>query len=219
MHLAPTCNQQALYSLRRRAMARLDLSMCRILDCMSFTDITRSTSLTTGFNSMVPIVGDWTETLANAGIPASADAYGGENWGGFVAASDINPSNWTRSYARSAYIDPLPPRPNLSILPNSTVTRIIFTNSSSGNLTASSVEYAATRDAARFTVNVTREVILSAGTVGSPRVLMHSGVGPSDVLAAADVPVVHALPGVGQHLQDHIVRYPFFLTQTTPLMI
>ena len=152
------------------------------------------------------MVGNWTDTLANVGIPKNPDANGGEGWGGFIAASAINTANWTRSYARSAYIDPLPPRPNLSILPNATVTRIIFANSTDGNnITASSVEYAFARDAARLTVNVQKEVILSSGAVGSPRIMLHSGVGPSDVLGAAGVPVVHALPGVGQHLQDHIV--------------
>ena len=53
----------------------------------------------------------------------------------------------------------------------------------------------------------------AAGAVGSPHVLMHSGVGPADVLANAGVPLVLALPGVGQHLQDHIVRPPLLLAR------
>ena len=135
----------------------------------------------------------------------SPDANGGQGWGGFIAASAINAANWTRSYSRSAYIDPLPPRTNLAILSNATVTRILFAGSGD-NLTANAVEYAADRNSPRLTVNVTKEVILAGGAVGSPHVLLHSGIGPQDVLSAAGVPVVHALPGVGQHLQDHIVR-------------
>ncbi|PSR72212.1 hypothetical protein PHLCEN_2v11919 [Hermanssonia centrifuga] len=154
---------------------------------------------------IVPVVGNWTQTLADIGIPFSADANGGDGWGGFIATSTINPANWTRSYSRSAYIDPLPPRPNLAILANATVTRILFaSNSSQGNLTANAVEYAASSNAPRLTVNVTKEVILAGGAIGSPHVLMHSGVGPQDILQAAGVPVNLALPGVGQHLQDHI---------------
>ncbi len=153
---------------------------------------------------MVPVVGNWTNTLANVGIPTNDDPNSGEGWGGFIAASAINPTNWTRSYSRSAYIDPLPPRANLAILSNSTVTRVIF-SSDSGNLTANSVEYASSKDAARMTVNVTKEVIIAGGAIGSPHVLLHSGIGPKDVLSAVDIPVLYELPGVGQHLQDHIV--------------
>lgn len=146
--------------------------------------------------------------MAELGVPASADAYSGVTSGGFISTSYINPSNWTRSYSRAAYIDPLPPRPNLSILPNATVTRIIFaSNSTAGNLTANSVQYAAYDGAKTFTVNVTKEVILSGGVIGTPQVLMLSGVGPEDVLEAAGVTVLNALPGVGQHLQDHLVSF------------
>jgi choline dehydrogenase-like flavoprotein len=156
--------------------------------------------------SILPVVGNWTQTLEDIGIPFSPDANGGDGWGGFIATSTINPSNWTRSYSRSAYIDPLPPRSNLAILANSTVTRIIFSpNSPQGNLTASSVEFTAARGAQARTVNVTKEVILAGGAIGSPQVLMLSGVGPKDVLQAVNIPVNVELPGVGQHLQDHIV--------------
>ncbi|KAL1937337.1 hypothetical protein VTO73DRAFT_13850 [Trametes versicolor] len=153
---------------------------------------------------MVPLVGNWTTTLADIGVAVPNDAYGGENWGGFIATSSINPSNWTRSYSRSAYIDPLPPRSNLAVLPNATVTRIIFDTSNKSNITATGVEWATSATAARQTIKVNKEVILAGGAIGSPHVLMHSGVGPSDVLKAAGVDVTLDLPGVGQHVQDHI---------------
>ncbi|KAI0091378.1 GMC oxidoreductase [Irpex rosettiformis] len=160
------------------------------------------------------IVGDWTDSLANLGIPTTVDAYAGDDSGGFVATSSINPSNWTRSYARSAYIDPLPPRSNLAILANATVTRLIFANStdSAGNKNVSAVEFASARGATTNTVKVNKEVILSGGAVGSPHVLLHSGVGPKDVLTGANVPVQIELPGVGQHLQDHISTQVSFKT-------
>ncbi|KAI0637465.1 GMC oxidoreductase [Trametes polyzona] len=153
---------------------------------------------------MVPIVGNWTTTLADIGVAVANDAYGGEGWGAFIASSSINPSNWTRSYSRSAYIDPLPPRTNLAVLPNATVTRILFDNSNKNNLTATGVEWAASANADRQTVKVNKEVILAGGTIGSPHVLMLSGVGPADVLKSAGVDVKLDLPGVGQHVQDHI---------------
>lgn len=157
---------------------------------------------------MFPIVGNWTPTLDAYGIPPNADAFSGSNNGAYVANSAINPSNWTRSDSRAAYIDPLPPRSNLDILTGNTVTRIIFASDSTlGNLTANSVEYGTASGATLHTVNVTREVILAGGALGSPQVLMLSGVGPKDVLDAAGVAVNVELPGVGQHLQDHLVGF------------
>ncbi|KDQ61960.1 hypothetical protein JAAARDRAFT_190666 [Jaapia argillacea MUCL 33604] len=150
-----------------------------------------------------PVIGNWTPTLQGMGVPQSPDAYNGQGWGTFIVSSAINPTNWTRSFARSGYIDPLPPRSNLDILPNATVTRLVFSNSN-GQITATGVEYAATSSGPRVIINVRKEVIITGGAVGSPHILLHSGVGPQDVLSAAGVPVVYNLPGVGQHLQDHI---------------
>ena len=135
------------------------------------------------------------------GVPESPDPSGGQAWGAFIATSAIDPENWTRSYSRAAYIDPLPPRPNLDILPNATVTQILFDD----NLTATGVQFANFKGGPVTTINVRKEVILSSGSIGSPNILMHSGVGPKDVLTAAGVPVKLDLQGVGQHLQDHIV--------------
>ncbi|THH10604.1 hypothetical protein EW145_g1185 [Phellinidium pouzarii] len=154
---------------------------------------------------MLPIISNWSSTLSNVGVPTNPDPYGGTNNGAFIALSAINPSNWTRSYARSAYIDPLPPRANLAILPNATVTRIYFDPTTlTSNATATTVEWAASSTGPRNNVTVNKEVILAGGAIGSPFVLMQSGVGPQDVLQAAGVDVVIDLPGVGQHMMDHI---------------
>lgn len=160
---------------------------------------------------MVPLVGSWIPTLAALGVPETQDAYNGQTWGSFISTSTINPTNWTRSYARSAYIDSLPPRGNIQILPNAMVTRILFGNNTgtgsgagSGDLTASAVEYASSPTSTRYTVGVGKEVILAGGAIGSPTILMYSGIGPKNVLQTAGIQVELDLPGVGQHLQDHI---------------
>lgn len=132
--------------------------------------------------------------------------YGGQNWGTEVSTSTINPKNWTRSYSRSGYLDPLPDQGNYDVLANSHVTRLLFNETSSpDNLTANAVEYTTDGGKTKSTVRVNKEVILSAGSVGSPSVLLHSGVGPKDVLSSVGVKVASELPGVGQHLQDHLV--------------
>ena len=152
------------------------------------------------------MVGQWSTSADNVGIGDSYDAYGGQNLGAYVSTSAINPTNWTRSYSRSGYLDPLPPRPNYDVLTNAYVTRVLFNSSSpASNLTANAVEYTRDGGATKLTVKVNKEVILAGGSIGSPAVLLHSGVGPKDVLSAAGVPLVSELPGVGQHLQDHLV--------------
>lgn len=144
--------------------------------------------------------------MQSVGIPISHDTYGGKNWGAYVSTSAINPTNWTRSYSRSGYLDPLPPRANYDVLTDAHVTRILFNSSSkAGNLSANAVEYSPDGGASKLTVKVKKEVILAGGSVGSPAVLLYSGVGPKDVLDAAGVDVVSELPGVGHHLQDHLV--------------
>ncbi|KAH9912095.1 GMC oxidoreductase [Epithele typhae] len=161
---------------------------------------------------MIPSVGNWTQTLGNIGVKVSADGYSGDGSGAYLATSAINPETWTRSYSRSGYIDPLPVRSNLAILADAMVTRVIFDTSNKSNLTATGVEFAKDASSSKTTVSVRKEVILTGGTVGSPAVLMHSGVGPSDVLQSAGVDVLLDLPGVGQHLQDHISTYISFQT-------
>lgn len=156
---------------------------------------------------MVDVVGDWCTSTAAAGVPTSNNTYGGENWGCNIATSAINPANWTRSYSRSGYLDPLPPRSNYAVLTNAQVTRILFSNSSADNITATGVEYTTDGGATMSNVTVSKEVILAGGTIGSPTILMYSGVGPQDVLDAAGVDVVYNLPGVGTHLQDHLSVY------------
>ncbi|KAJ5512764.1 Glucose-methanol-choline oxidoreductase [Penicillium fimorum] len=151
-----------------------------------------------------PEVGDWLTSLESIGIDISDNMYGGETWGADVATSCINPSNWTRSYSRSGYLDPLPERDNYDVLANAHVTRLIFEDSTtSGKKTASAVEYTTDKGSTKLKIKVNKEVILAGGTIGSPAVLLYSGVGPKDVLSEAGVDLVSELPGVGQHLQDH----------------
>ncbi|KAJ5470633.1 hypothetical protein N7530_007990 [Penicillium desertorum] len=151
-----------------------------------------------------PEVGDWLASLQSMGIDTSASMYGGENLGADVSTSCINPSNWTRSYSRSGYLDPLPDRGNYDVLANAHVTRLVFDDStSSDKKTASAVEYTTDSGSTKLQVKVNKEVILAGGTIGSPAVLLYSGVGPKDVLSEAGVDLVSELPGVGQHLQDH----------------
>src|ERR1700736_3303450 len=101
------------------------------------------------------------------------------------------------STARS-YLRPALKRPNLQVIVKALVNRIVF-----DGCRAVAVEYE--RGGAVERADAEREVILSAGAVNSPHILQLSGVGAPEHLSRVGIPVHHALPGVGQNLQDHYI--------------
>jgi choline dehydrogenase len=161
---------------------------------------------------MINISSTWTQSCATAGVPELTSPNGGVTLGSFIAPSTMNPSNLTRSYARSAYIDSLAPRPNLHILTEYTVLKINFAPQTdpAGNKIAKNVEFGKSRGLSSKTVDIKKELVLAAGALSSPKILLMSGVGPKDVLEGVGIKVEVPLPGVGQRLQDHMVSYfPF----------
>jgi choline dehydrogenase len=103
-----------------------------------------------------------------------------------------------RASAARTYLRPAMRRQNLVVVTKAQVHRIRF-----DGRRAVAVEYA--RGGAVMRVDAEREVILSAGAVGSPHLLQLSGVGAAEHLTRVGIPVTHELPGVGQNLQDHYI--------------
>ena len=112
-----------------------------------------------------------------------------------VGPCPLNNPNGIRMSTALGYLNLARHRLNLTIKPNCTVHRLIF----EGNR-AVAVEVESGGEI--FTVEA-NEIVLSAGVIGSPHILMLSGVGPADQLRNVGIPVVHELPGVGQNLKDH----------------
>lgn len=86
-------------------------------------------------------------------------------------------------------------------------------SSATGLYTVTGVQYAANAHSPRQTVSATREVIISAGAIHSPQLLMLSGIGPAEVLSTHGIPNLVDLPGVGNNLQDHAqvwCNYPYY---------
>lgn len=106
----------------------------------------------------------------------------------------------SRCSTAKAFLRPIRLRKNLHISLQSHVTRIIVDPKTKR---ATGVEFIKENGQLQF-VYAKREVILSAGAIGSPHVLLNSGIGPKHHLEEIGVPVVHDLPGVGENLQDHI---------------
>ncbi|WFD20186.1 hypothetical protein MCAP1_002430 [Malassezia caprae] len=151
-----------------------------------------------------PPVGDFINTSSTVAVPFTSNADGGNNTGTFVATSNINPTNWTRSWSRSSYIDPNVARPNLVILTEHQVTQVVLDTSNSKSVKATGVKFKQDRDGREYTVNAGREVILSAGSINTPQLLQLSGIGDAKFLQSKKINVAVDLPGVGYNLHDHL---------------
>ncbi len=138
------------------------------------------------------------------------DDYNGFQQEGF-GAMHMTVKGGMRCSAAAAYLKPALGRPTLEVASNALTRRVVFEG-----LKAVGVDYEA--GGRSETVRAEREVILCAGSIGSPMLLQLSGIGPGQVLRDAGVAVVHELPGVGENLQDHLeVYFQFRCTQPITL--
>ena len=128
-----------------------------------------------------------------AGFPDSPD-HNAPDASGVGPIPNNNP-NGVRWSTALGYLDPARNRLNLTIRSNCMVRRLVIAGKRVAGVEVES-------GGERFTVEG-EEIILSAGAIGSPHILMLSGVGPADNLRSVGIPVVHDLPGVGQNLRDH----------------
>ncbi|MCZ6503215.1 MAG: choline dehydrogenase [Gammaproteobacteria bacterium] len=135
------------------------------------------------------------EAGAQAGFPLTNDFNGRQQEGFSRYEHTIKGSK--RCSAAVAYLHPVLGRRNLYTQENVTVDKVVFDGKK-----AVGVEFIA--DGTRHQVRANREVILSAGSLNSPQILMRSGVGAVDDITPHGIELVHELKGVGQNLQDHL---------------
>ncbi len=147
---------------------------------------------------------DFVDATAAAGIPVGD--YNGRDRGGpagLVSLLQTTTRDGKRSSTYHAFLEgEAEQRPNLDIICNAQVTRLVL-EGEPGALRATGVEYR-TEDGQTDVATATKEIVLSAGAVGSPQILMLSGVGPRAELEAAGVSCVLDAPDVGKHLKDHL---------------
>jgi choline dehydrogenase-like flavoprotein len=153
---------------------------------------------------------EFVEAAVAAGIPRGD--YNGRDRGGpegVVSLLQTTTRHGKRSSTYHAFLEgEVERRPNLQVVCGAHVTRVIL-EGPAGQLRATGVEYR-TSDGETHIAEAGKEVILSAGTVGSPHILMLSGVGPRSELEAVGVACRHDAPDVGKHLKDHLqVGLPF----------
>jgi choline dehydrogenase len=142
------------------------------------------------------------EAAREAGIPYTDDFNRGDNEGS--GKFDVTQRAGVRWHAGKAFLrDIEKTRRNLTIAPHSQATRLLFEGK---RCTGVDISTRQSRSSHReqWQARARREVILCSGAIGSPQLLQLSGIGPAELLQQHNIPVVHALAGVGGNLQDHL---------------
>ncbi|AUT65558.1 GMC family oxidoreductase [Paraburkholderia terrae] len=146
------------------------------------------------------ILDAFSKAAAQAGIPFIDDFNTGDNFG--VGYFDVTQKNGWRWNTSKAFLRPIKHRSNLTTWTNARVKKLTIVRDESGGLRCTGAEIV--RDGELVSVNAAREVVLSAGAIGSPHILQHSGIGLASHLKKHGVDIIQNTPGVGANLQDHL---------------
>jgi choline dehydrogenase len=164
-----------------------------------------------------PLTENFFEACRSRGIRILDDHFAGDQDGAFVGRT--NQRRGRRHDTGKAFLDPVRSRPNLTVVTGAVADRVRFEHR-----TAVGVDIKIAGRPAF--VAARREVVLSAGAIGSPAILLRSGVGPAEELRAAGVGVIHDSPGIGRNLQEHpmisrgkYVDVPTYNVQLGPLSL
>ncbi|MEQ8441935.1 MAG: choline dehydrogenase [Alphaproteobacteria bacterium] len=142
-----------------------------------------------------PLAAAFLKAGEQAGFPFTDDVNGAQQEG--FCRFDMNVDNGVRSSSSYAFLRPARARRNLTVITNALVHRVDL---EMGRAVGVTVEW----QGRVKSLPAAREVILSAGAVGTPHIMMLSGLGPADHLRAHGLDVAQDLPGVGENLQDHV---------------
>jgi choline dehydrogenase len=155
-----------------------------------------------------PLAQAFADGLASVGCPVSDDLSGRRQEG--VCWPDLAIANGQRVSPVTAYLAPASGRTNLYVRPGCLATRLLISGSR-----CTGVSYL--RDGAAVEVAAAGEVIVCAGAIGSPKLLMQSGIGHPRQLRALGIPPVANIPAVGQNLRDHPAVMVCYETESAPV--
>ncbi len=161
------------------------------------------------------ILDAFAQAAQEAGVPHSEDFNRGDNEG--VGYFQVNQKKGWRWNTAKAFLRPTCyGRPNFEMWTSAQVSRLVIEQQADGTKRCTGAHVWTGNEMA--TVTATEEVILCAGSIGSPQILQLSGIGPAALLAQHGIAVEHALPGVGENLQDHLqIRAVFKVKGVTTL--
>lgn len=150
-------------------------------------------------NSKFVVAVAW-DAWGDLNVPVITEHAAGNAVGRYWAPASQHPINQTRSYARFGHYEEVKTRPNYHLLIGHKVEKLKLSSKSVVEGVVVSERF---RPRKRTTVKVSKEAILAAGAVHTPKILQLSGIGPRRLLETAGIEVQVDLPGVGQNLQDH----------------
>lgn len=160
------------------------------------------------------ILDAWRDAAAQCGIPKIDEFNRGDNFGN--AYFQMNQRSGRRWSATKAFLEPALSRPNLTVQTKAQVEKLLFANREGKTVATGVMVNINQQKSINFMAH--REVILSAGSIGSPQILQLSGIGPASLLQEHDIEIVHDLPGVGENLHDHLqVRSVYKVSNTVTL--
>lgn len=158
-----------------------------------------------------PSADDFLAGCESVGIPVFDDLNGEMMEGpGGASHTNLRIKDGLRRNLPSDYLWGALSRPNITLLTGAEVLRL-----ETNGTTVTGVTF--TKDGETLTVSAGERVVLSAGAINTPKILMTSGIGPADHLSEVGVEVVHDLPGVGQNFQDHVLIAGCIWEYTNPL--
>jgi choline dehydrogenase len=152
------------------------------------------------------ILDAFAEAAEQAGFPRIDDFNRGDNAG--VSYFDVNQRAGLRVSAAKAFLRPAASRQNLTVLRDTLTERLVFGRDADGQLRCTGA--ALLTGDGRVEVSARRELILSAGAIGSPQLLQLSGIGPAPLLHEHGIDVLRDVPAIGENLQDHLQIRPVF---------
>jgi choline dehydrogenase len=160
------------------------------------------------------ILDAFSQAAQQAGLPAREDFNQGDNEG--VSYFEVNQRNGWRWNTSKAFLRPIRDRKNLSVWTRAQVKRLLIETTADGSRHCRGAELV--RDGQMVTVQARREVVLSAGAIGTPHILQLSGIGPGALLQKHGIRIEQDTPGVGANLQDHLqIRAIFKVEGATTL--
>ena len=149
------------------------------------------------------VIDRWIDAGVAAGYPKNADYNGTDQEG--VGHFQLTMRNGRRCSSAVAYLNPAKTRSNLTVLTNCAARRLVFDGSRVSGI-------AVTHKGKKTVIQARKEVVLSAGALASPQLLMVSGIGEPKELQDHGITVRYASPGVGKNLQDHLQARPVYKT-------
>ena len=146
----------------------------------------------------LPLIDKAVEAAMACGHALNPDYNGARQTG--VGYAQNSQKSGRRHSAASAFLSPVRQRKNLTVKLGAQVTRVIFENKRASGA-------AFQQEGKEQTIKCDGEVILCAGAIGSPKILMHSGIGPADMLHQYELELIYDAPQVGQNLMEHPAVY------------